>query len=281
MTAEAIAKVVADIRSGRVLVPKGGPNPEGIGDFEWPVVDATSIYHSIVAKDEPVWIYEDHPCIAPPWDAAAICYVNEHGNVIVILYAAPTADHIRWESDANEVDWDRVRWKLHAYVYVGGRSSVRGPTPTTGPVHLWQFAIYENGEPADLHWVQLLDSYPMEYWDMAQLVLLGALNFLNCRNVELVEPYRPRPEKRRIARTGVTVSTISVFPISRSTRSRGENASSGVPLTSVRGHFASYGPEYDRGLLFGKIAGRFWIPSYARGQAEHGKSEHDYLLRKE
>jgi len=46
-----------------------------------------------------------------------------------------------------------------------------------------------------------------------------------------------------------------------------------TPLTSVRGHFAHYGPAYDRGLLFGRLAGKFWIP--ARAVAGGG----DYVLR--
>lgn len=279
MSADAIAKVVSDLRAGRVKQLQ--PLPVS---FDGPVVDATAIYHSLVARDEPIMIYEDHPCIAPPWEDALICYANEHGNVIVMLATTTTPDHPDlsgdWET-ADEVDWNLVRWRLHTYLFLGGRSKTLGAIITGGPVHMWQFAIYESGEPADLHWVQLSDTYPMSHWDMAHLVLLGALNFMNCRNVELVEPRRPRAEARRIARTGVTVSTINVFPVGRSTRSDRASESTGVPLTSVRGHFARYGPEYGRGLLFGKYAGRYWVPQYARGSAEHGESEHNYNLRAE
>lgn len=276
MSAEAIARVVADIRSDRIRRLPGVP-VKGFEDFTGPVVDATAIYESLLDREE-IAIYEDHSCIAPPWEEAAICYVNGHGNVIVMLCATLPADHIRWKSDANDIDWDRVRWKLHTFVFCGGRSPKVGPVKTTGPVHLWQFAIYEDGEPADLHWVQLTDEYPMTHWDMAQLVLLGSLNYLNCRNVQLVEPRRSRPEMRRLARTGVTVSTINVFPVGKATRSGHGEPGTGVPLTSVRGHFARYGPQYDRGLLFGKYAGRYWVPQYARGSKELGESQHDYKL---
>jgi hypothetical protein len=34
----------------------------------------------------------------------------------------------------------------------------------------------------------------MKYWGMAHVTLLGALNFTNCRNVELVDPQRPRAQ---------------------------------------------------------------------------------------
>lgn len=36
---------------------------------------------------------------------------------------------------------------------------------------------------------------------------------------------------------------------------------------------------HGRGLLFGKLAGRFWIPQHARGDREHGESVADYALQ--
>jgi hypothetical protein len=53
-----------------------------------------------------------------------------------------------------------------------------------------------------------------------------------------------------------------------------------VPLTSVRGHFATYGQD-GRGLLFGKYAGRYWIPQHARGSAEHGVVAQEFRLEAE
>lgn len=614
MSAEDIAKVVSDLREGRVraLGPTSDPERQEADVkihalaraliMKPVVVDATAIYNSLVAKDEPIQIYEDHPCIAPPWEEAAICYRNEHGNVIVMHASVMPFDPKKppWDdmADTHTVEWDRVKWRLDTFVWLGGRSQGRA-CPTAGPAHMWQFAIYPDGAPADLHWVQLVPEYPMTHWDMANLVLLGALNFMNCfagdtdvvtrdgpmpigsltgkevevlsrdphehaaaswtkarvesfgqqqileltvrrgrspakviattaghrwfvhrrvgksnrivevttdslkagdrlvtvrprsradrclisgigvahgvvygdgsrndhgayvdligekrsdllqffpqpqttttvsgtrvsslprsfkdlpredegssylysflagwfaadgtvgrqgqvrlscateepllwlrrvalsslgmlvaaptsrlrtgingeesmiyevlfdratlqpsffvrphdrsryeslslgrapdrwkvesvvvtdrfeevfcatvpeteafvldgmiltgncRNVELVEPKRPRPVIRRLARLGVTVKTINVFPVGRSSRSEKEPGA-GVPLTSVRGHFARYGPEYGRGLLFGKLAGRFWIAQHARGDSELGKTEADYKIR--
>jgi hypothetical protein len=71
-----------------------------------------------------------------------------------------------------------------------------------------------------------------------------------------------------------------VFPAGKSSRSSfKEGESAGIPLTSVRGHFASYGPTYDRGLLFGKYEGHFWVRSYARGSAEHGEQKNGYPIK--
>jgi hypothetical protein len=284
VSAEAIASVVADLRAGRIQHPPaivGTSIAGGAGKVAanpGPVVDATAIYRSLVAKDEPIYLYEDHACISPPWPAASVCYVNEHGNVIVMTFTAgdPPGPGRRW-NPGQPTDWDRVRWSMNAFVWVGGRGG-NGASPTRGPVHLWQFAIYDDGEPADLHWVHLVPGYPMEHWDMAQLVLLGALNFLNCSNVDIVEPARPRAERRRIERTGVRVHTINVFPVGKATRGTRSAGEGSVPLHSVRGHFAKYGPQYDRGLLFGKYAGRFFRPQHARGAAEHGEVDQEFVL---
>lgn len=285
MTAEPIAEVVADLRAGRIRFPMDRSLARDAllvaKAATETVVDATAIYRSLVAKEEPIWLYEDHPCIAPPWDSAAICYVNEHGNVIVMTaLASEFRNPADWEDGwqpAEPVEWDRVRWIVNTFLWLGGTSPVTGPFETTGPVHMWRFAIYRDGKPADLRWVHIVPEYPMERWDMAHATLLGSLNFLNCRNVELVEPQRSRGERRRLERTGVTVKTINVFPAGRSSRSIA-TAGAGTPLTTVRGHFAHYGPEYDRGLLFGKYAGRFWHPQTARGSAELGEHLNDYRL---
>ncbi len=282
MTAEPIARVIADLRAGRVRHVVSDPRLNEIAlkrAGTATVVDATAIYDALVLKDE-VWVYEDHPSIAPPWESAAVCYVNEHGNVIVMQVTADEVPESKrrklWDTD-NSVDWDRVRWVLDTFVYMGGRSTEFGPLPTTGPAHMWRFAVYEDGAPANLSWIKLMPERPLEHWDTANLTLLGALNFMSCRNVSLVEPVRPRPSRRRLERLGVKVHTINVTPVGKSYRGSGAGESAGVPLTSVRGHFAEYGVN-GKGLLFGKLAGRFWVPAYARGSKEFGESEKDYRL---
>jgi hypothetical protein len=81
-------------------------------------------------------------------------------------------------------------------------------------------------------------------------------------------------------RSGVEVSEIHVRPISKSYRStnRGPAMSPGVPLSTVRGHHAHYGPKYGRALLFGKYEGRFWIPQHARGSEILGSHEQEYVV---
>jgi hypothetical protein len=52
-----------------------------------------------------------------------------------------------------------------------------------------------------------------------------------------------------------------------------------TPLTSVRGHFARYGVEGREGLLFGKHAGKFWVPTHARGVGDGEPEPRRYTLR--
>lgn len=282
MAAEAIAEVVADLvaHRARPLDDRAVYDLAASLVVDPVVVDATTIFESLLQRNDGVAIYEDHPCVAPPWDEAAICYVNTYGNVMVMhANVVPfDPDHPPWEP-AEAVDWHRVRWRLDVFVWLGGRSPEAGPIPTSGPCHLWQIAIYDTGEPADIHWVQIAPEFPLDHWDISNLVLLGTLNFMACRNVDLVEPSRPRALRRRIERTGITVKTINVFPVGSSTRSPRAQGGGGVPLTPVRGHFAHYGPEYGRKLLFGKLAGKFWIAQHARGDAEVGETRSDYKLR--
>jgi len=294
MSAEAIAKVVADLKARKVLVMDRSPEGKKLALLaaklvdDPVVVDASLIYVTEADKNEMVRMYEDHPCITPPWSEALVAYRNEHGNVVAMHISTEPhdSDKQQWEqyNPDDPVEWGRVKWISHVFLYVGGEGTAPGDDgpkafPTSGPMHLWRFAIYDDGSPADLNWVQLGVDYPMQNWDMAQITLLGALNFLNCRNIELVEPRRPRAEARRIQRTGVRVSEINVFSMGKQYGANDSGPrSGGTPLTSVRGHFVNYGPEYGKGKLFGKYSGRFWVPQHARGSKEHGEVEQKYKL---
>lgn len=287
MTAEPIAEVIADIRKGRVrrtvqdkvvnlCLHARAVEPQ-------PVVDATAIYQSLLdrAKGPGVHMYEDFPSTVSPWDDALLAYVNEHGNVMVLqVHQEPWDEARRWETQ-NPVDWDRVRWLVESSVWVGGRDGTGRQVATHGPVRLLQHAVYDDGSPADMHWVALTGRNDEPWmWEMPIVVLNASLNFLACSNVEVAEPTRPFPVRQRLRKARVQVQTIVVRPPGK------RRASSGAPrpvdeldtpLTSVRGSFGHYGPQFNAGLLFGKFAGKFWRPAHARGQGE--AEPRDYVLR--
>ncbi|MET0417487.1 MAG: hypothetical protein ABW022_15855 [Actinoplanes sp.] len=299
MTAEPIAEMVADIRAGRVNQPAAfdlpGRRMSGLylqrAQLPQPVVDCTAIYAGYINAGKPVDLYDDHPSIVPPWTDSLLAYVNDFGNVHVLQVHRVEHDGTvlpldEWFTE-NEVDWSRVRWIAETAIWVGGRS--KGQVfPTSGPCHLLRHAINADGSLADINWVSLLDRRGEtgeasrmgmaghEIWDTATVMVGSVLNFLGASNVEVAEPHRQRPIRRRLARTGVTVQAIVVRPPGkrRATSSVPRPIEPGEQLFSpVRGHWARYGVEGREGLLFGKYAGKFWIPPRVAAEPR------DYVLK--
>lgn len=290
--AESIAELASDLRAGRFRSPLTGPGATELtrvaaerATAPQPVVEAQRIFTDVLDRFgrggcDP---YGAYPSVTPPWENALIGYVNRHGNTFGLqVHREPWAGRKPWPVTGGDVNWAAVRWLAEAFIWLGGWSQGQ-PMQTTGPCRLFQTAIYADGTPADLHWVQLVGTEPdNDAWELHHLVFSAAMNFLNCRNVDIAEPGRPRPERRRIERTGTVVQTIVVRPPSRLRRSAGTAPrrmdADDQPLSPVRGHFAHYGPLYDRALLFGKYEGKFWIPGHVRGGG--GQAEpRTYLLR--
>lgn len=192
--ADAIAKVVSDLRHGNVGVTV--PSAELFRALRGtvgggPVVDVTPIYRTKVLPVRRYNLYEDHPCITPPWPRSLLAWENTHGNVYVASVLAvdgvPHADH-RWETH-EPIDWDSVRWTVDVVLWIGGRRGDGTKVQTAGPIYLWQFALGPQGEPLDLHWIDLYaEAHPEESAEMtregvyenAQLAVLRSLSFLNC-----------------------------------------------------------------------------------------------------
>jgi hypothetical protein len=289
VTAEPIAEVIADIRAGRVRHHVADPIVNAFlldrAQREQPVVDASAIYKSMLdrATTTGVNLYGDFPTTVSPWDDALIAYVNTHENVWVLqVHQEPWSEARQWDTD-NEVDWGRVRWLVETSMWIGGRGGRGRKLATQGPLRLLQHAVYEDGSPADMHWLSMLPGPDGgELWEMPSVVLNASLNFLACSNVEVAEPKRPFPLRQRLRKTRVQVQEIVVRPPGKRRQSTGSPRAVDAldtPLTSVRGHFSHYGEQYGRGLLFGKLAGKFWIPAHARGQGE--AEQRDYMLKPE
>lgn len=286
----ALAKVVHDIRKRRVARP--GPIAaklhEGVVGLATkapgPLVDATFIYDTYRQKEQ-IAVYEDHPAIRPPWAEAFIGYRNEHGNaVITYVWACPwkaMEDKI-WESEHGH-DLTESKWCLWLWMFAGGRSKGK-PTPTHGPIALTQIAVAEDGTPIDIHWTDLMRDGKSESWDWSRWTVLGVYNFLNMRNVELVEAPLPGHLYRVERRLGIRSHVLAVTSTGKSrTGGRPSNGQTdAAPLHSVRGHVAHYGAccrhHEPRGLLFGKLTARVWVPPHARGDVETGSVEQTFIV---
>lgn len=291
MSAEEIARVVADLREGRAKKPPG-PTTEiynaalRLVGLPQPVVDVTALYleRTTTMMDRDWQPYDEHPSIAPPWEDALFCYQNKHGNVVTGSMHAwePERTSEPWWGTVNEadIDWSLMRWRVLFFFWMGGKTQGTIRTVTAGPTWMFEVAVEDTGKPHDMHWTQLYSGTSPEEMQVPQFVVLDALNFLNCRNIEIVEPTRRNFERKRIAKTGVTINELHVFPSGKTSRSAGVK---GEPLGSahapVRGHFAEYGERYGKGKLFGKLEGRFYIPPHVRGSKDMGESQQEFTLR--
>lgn len=297
MSAEAIARVVADIRDQQFdtyfeadhIVTRHCVDMARVA----PIIDATTIFHHHTVGKAKYNYYEDYNPTLLPWPIFTLAWENSYGNVHILQILGVEKgeswkDTQCWETE-HISDWnEEVEYAFDAILWSGGISRGR-KQKTAGPIYMFQIATDAVGTILDVHWVDFLARYDANQseflrevgmYDACVLTLFETLKFLNCRNVDIVEPKRERHERKRIQRLGLRVYNINVFPVSKSYQSiKGQPQGLGTPLTSVRGHFAHYGPEYGRALLFGKYSGRFWIPQHARGSEKYGETQHDYMLR--
>lgn len=286
MSSEDIARVVHDVRTGNFHT--GGKEHQLVEATKafavaGPVVDISGIYQVVRDRDYVIDLYEAHTSIVPPWLMFTMVFENKHGNVFVLpsfVREQKEGFEEQWPEGNEDVDWSRVRWVMDSFVVLGGRGGDGKRIPTQGPLFLFQTAVYGDGSPADLHWVDLRPDLDRDMWDLAHQTMLGALNFLNARNVDIVEVQRPRAERRRLERAGIDVKlhTINVFPAGKTRRNAKGEPIGGQPLSPVRGHWACYGEAYGKGKLFGKLEGRFWISPHVRGVEDNGESRPDYKL---
>lgn len=109
------------------------------------------------------------------------------------------------------------------------------------------------------------------------------LMILGCKNVSLKAcDNEPKQARRAAKRHGGTPDsyryhTLVVRPPGAKSDSPGQDIGI-MPRHVCRGHFAEYGPEFGKGLLFGKYAGRFFIPPHLKGDKKNGVVEKDYMV---
>jgi hypothetical protein len=128
----------------------------------------------------------------------------------------------------------------------------------------------------------------------ASLAAAGVLEVmlnLSCRNVvTLSKPYA-RPTRRRFAKilggdhNSYKYHVLAVRPAGSKSSMPAQELGV-MPAHVCRGHYAYYGAALisgnptgqDKGLLFGKLAGRFYIPNHVRGDPKNGIVDKDYKI---
>lgn len=194
-----------------------------------------------------------------------------------------------------------VRWQSRVayYAKIAGRPELLGPFAL---IHVYFdeqgfVSMNKDGENTMVH-TALMNRDDGITWDQANAFLytvmaptLVAFSFAHCKNVSMDEMEPPeRVNKARKRRGHPGLVTYKVLTIDPNKATKGgtkrtfvEGSERGhTALHIVRGHFAWYGSGHpdgrERGLLYGKHAGQFWIPAHVRGSSESGVLAKDYAV---
>jgi hypothetical protein len=124
----------------------------------------------------------------------------------------------------------------------------------------------------------------LEKWNLTIMGdVLATLMALGCKNVGLEPRDNDEKSARRAAKrfggnaNSYRYHVLTVRPAGSKHGTKGEEIGM-MPRHVCRGHFSEYGPEFGKGLLFGKYAGRFYIPPHMKGKKENGTVEKDYQI---
>jgi hypothetical protein len=141
---------------------------------------------------------------------------------------------------------------------------------------------------------ELARNHPDYAADLSQMImapaysLMAVFSLLNCTNVTLEPVPRTVDMQRRAERRFTTANPLPRYhtimvrttPKARpipALRTPGEYKDV-MPWHRVKNQYHRYGPEYGKGLLFGKYAGKFYVPAHTRGSKKNGIVISDYRI---
>jgi hypothetical protein len=223
------------------------------------------------------------PIIAPPFEKGRFIYYLKPGYTIVVDMEAselnPGEDGpplTIFESEESSFDIPPFRWVLSFTVRAFG---------ITNPLVTYHAFVRADGEWASSKMLAKLEVEEIpNVADFASALnpVLFAISLLHCKNIELSDLPPPSRQIRRLAeRKGMEIvryKTLVIEPFKKQVRHEARQAGESEihrALHICRGHFREYSEERP---LFGKYAGRFWVPMHARGSKEHGEVRKDYKV---
>lgn len=238
-------------------------------------------------------------CVAPyPVLFAEVTHTEKSdgaaGSSGALMLTEPLEDGSGFRAVAySYVRFDADRWygpllRLMLNYDAEGRIQTVTQDPNTGEVFDSPKPVMQFGELPPFDVRDPADEEKLEVMQRDAVRTLCATFFgcalLHCNNVGEQHERLPRPEARKRERDGlpaVVWKTLAVDPMPKPKTptevgdALDERAVKRLHL--VRGHFREYGTE-GRGLLSGRIAGRFWIPPTAKGSASEGLVVKSYRL---
>jgi hypothetical protein len=198
-----------------------------------------------------------------------------------------------WLSDnlPDQATWDRIRWVWGIGIFEDDGSQAFGPLARISA------ALDQWGRLVDVTWQLHVNMGQGTNIDPITLhpfqIFMTTINFMQCANIETVYVDPPaalsrKHRKKGRLKPGQDLSRYYVLKVKPSGAKTRARSRSGPPqdLTafhSVRGEFHHYGDccpglHPPKGLAFGKITGRFWVPAHVRGNPERGVVEKDFTI---
>ncbi len=257
-------------------------------DMGGPLIDATFVYRTWVDKvgEQRTVTMDEFPSVKPPWSKSFVGYMNGKGvPYINYVWAIEPTEETGPPLHNDGTPMESCAWVFHIYTFAGLWGT---PLKVVGPLFVTRTYVADDGGILHVSSWPLARGYDnvvaadIEKWPT--ITVHATFSLLNSTNCSIAESPLPRPLRRTEQRYGVRSHVIQVTTKNRSARSSraGEPSSITYPLTSVRGHHAHYGdccPRYHepKGLLFGKLTGRVWVPQYARGDESVGRVEQTFV----
>lgn len=263
-----------------------------------PVIEVTNCDRYLNSLDK-YDIYEQFPCVAPILDLWWMEYTRpgrspeKVGAVFLDIgkEGFEKREHVTSKLIYPEVVAEKGHFFLEVNMYFQQKKDI------IGPVAVFHIIADEQGRPIEQTYelsAEYTDQLPSNevdeptLWFFRRLApFLQGISFMHCKNVRIEKneasdkQQKKRKKNMRAALTKYFTVGIEPFKekINKASVNADPNDETTVPLTIARGHYAEYGPEFDKGLLFGKIAGRFWVPFHVRGNVKNGVRKKDYEVK--
>lgn len=247
-------------------------------------VNVNNVYEWLLGRQANGEEIEYPDCVIPPWERSWYEYHHRNGGNVGILLIRYDHGHNAGDNHACNHN-SSLKWTVEASIFMEG---TRG---TEGLMYIGSATILENADgrlikittdPAAEATKLLGDNVEESMYTLMAAALYG-IDLAHLKNVQVLDEEIPftklnRIRKKRGQEPLFQFRTLAISP-ERKARvhgSAGEQQVVPKRLHLVRGHKREY---FEDRKLFGKLAGKIWIPEHHRGKLQSGMVVKDYNVR--